>query len=175
MGFSPEAYLKALSFAAAAHGQQVTPTNLPYVVHLSSVCMELIRALEAEPSRSGDFAVTCALLHDTLEDTQTTAALVEGAFGVAVREGVVALSKNGDLPKEAQMADSLRRILAQPPEVAMVKLADRITNLAPPPPHWSAEKISKYRAEAEVILKTLGSASPFLAARFRQRLDAYPR
>ncbi len=175
MSFSPEAYLKALNFAAASHGKQVTPLNLPYVVHLSSVCMELIRGLDAEPGRDGDFAVTCALLHDTIEDTETTAELVEGAFGSSVRSGVQALTKDSRLPKEQQMTDSLKRILAQPPEVAMVKLADRITNLAPPPPHWSAQKIAKYRAEAEQILEALGSASPFLSARFRQRLDAYPR
>ena len=73
------------------------------------------------------------------------------------------------------MADSLRRILTQPAEVAMVKLADRITNLAPPPPHWTAEKITRYRAEAEQIVQALGEVSPFLSLRFRGRLVGYPR
>ena len=73
MSFSPDLYVKALNFAARAHGSQLTPINLPYVVHVTSVCMELIRALEAEPSRDGDLAVPCALLHDVLEDTETLA------------------------------------------------------------------------------------------------------
>lgn len=89
-------------------------------------------------------------------------------------QGVLALSKNSALPKDEQMGDSLRRIRAQPPEVAMVKLADRITNLAPPPAHWNAQKVAAYRAEAEAILAALGDVSAFLSARFRQRLDAYP-
>jgi (p)ppGpp synthase/HD superfamily hydrolase len=174
MTFSPDLYLKALTFAARAHGEQKTPLALPYVVHVSSVCMELIRALYAEPGRDGDLAVACALLHDVLEDTETPPEAVEKEFGARVFAGVLALTKDNALPKSAQMEDSLRRILAQPPEVAMVKLADRITNLAPPPAHWDATKISKYRAEAEEILRTLGTASAFLSARFRERLERYP-
>jgi (p)ppGpp synthase/HD superfamily hydrolase len=175
MAFSAEVYLQALNFAARAHGTQQTPIGLPYVVHLSTVCMELIRALHAEPGRDGDFAVTCALLHDVLEDTPTPASTVEKEFGARVTGGVAALSKDASLPKADRMADSLRRIRLQPPEVAMVKLADRITNLAPPPPHWTPEKIWAYRAEAEGILTHLGDASPFLSGRFRERLDRYPR
>ena len=172
MSFSPDLYVKALNFAARAHGSKLTPIKLPYVVHLASVCMELIRALEAEPSRDGDLAVPCALLHDVLEDTTTPRADIERAFGARVAAGVDALSKK-DVADP--MGDSLNRILAQPPEVAMVKLADRITNLAPPPPHWTPEKIAEYRAEAETILRELGAASPFLTRRFQERLAAYPR
>ena len=175
MSFSPDLYVRALNFAARAHGTQQTPVGLPYVVHLTSVCMELIRALEIEPGRDADLAVGCALLHDVLEDTKTPREAIEKEFGPEVTAGVLALSKDGTLPKNEQMADSLRRIRSQPPEVAMVKLADRITNLAPPPPHWTPEKITKYRAEAEEILRGLGDTSPFLAVRFRERLAVYPR
>ncbi len=175
MSFSPDQYVKALGFAARAHGDQKTPIGLPYVVHLTSVCMEVIRALYAEPGRDGDLAITCALLHDVIEDTKTTRDAVEEAFGPLVAAGVEALTKNENLPKPEQMPDSLRRIRTQPPEVAMVKLADRITNLAPPPPHWSAEKVTRYRAEAEEISEALGDASAFLSARLRQKLAGYPR
>jgi (p)ppGpp synthase/HD superfamily hydrolase len=175
MSFSPDLYVRALSFAARAHGDQKTPVGLPYVVHLTSVCMELCRALQAEPGRDEDLAVACALLHDVLEDTQTPAEELEREFGAAVTQGVLALSKDGALPKSEQMADSLRRIRSQPPEIAMVKLADRITNLAPPPPQWTAEKVAAYRAQAEEILRALGGASAFLSIRFRERLERYPR
>ena len=174
MSFSPDLYLKALTFAARAHGDQKTPTGLPYVVHVTSVCMELTRALQAEPGRDAGLAIPCALLHDVLEDTKTPADAVEQEFGHSVTQGVLALSKNKVLGKSDQMADSLRRIREQPAEVAMVKLADRITNLAPPPPHWSPEKITQYRAEAEEILRALGGASAFLSIRFRERLASYP-
>lgn len=168
-------YLAALTFAARAHGEQKTPTGLPYVTHLAAVAMELMMALAEERHRDAHLAVPCALLHDVLEDTAVPRAALEGAFGAEIAAGVAALTKDARLPKAERMQDSLRRILEQPPEIAMVKLADRITNLAPPPPHWSAEKVAAYRIEAELILETLGHASPHLSDRLRTRLVNYPR
>jgi (p)ppGpp synthase/HD superfamily hydrolase len=71
------------------------------------------------------------------------------------------------------MADSLRRIAAQPREIAMVKLADRITNLAPPPAHWPRDKRIAYRDEAIVIADALARTDTALDARIRARIVAY--
>jgi len=174
MPFSQDQYFKALTFAARAHGEQKTPTGLPYVVHLSCVSMEVIAALQAEPGRDGGLAVTVALLHDVVEDTATTLEQIEAEFGPRAADGVSALTKDPTLGKPAAMKDSLARILRQPPEVAMVKLADRITNLAPPPPGWDAGKIAKYREQGQLILDTLGAASQALSARLVERLWVYP-
>lgn len=171
---NPSLYLDALDFAARAHGDAKTPKGLPYVVHLASVAMEVSLALRHEPGRDEDLAVACALLHDVVEDTAVDAAAIEARFGHAIAAGVRALSKDPTLPKEQRMADSLTRILQQPGEVAMVKLADRVTNLAPPPDHWTPEKIEAYREEGRVILDQLGSASPWLRARLTDRLSRYP-
>ena len=54
-----------------------------------------------------------------------------------------------------------------------MKLADRIANLYHPPFYWNAEKIAQYKVEARVILDTLGSASPRLAARLADKIAAY--
>ncbi len=78
------------------------------------------------------------------------------------------------LPKDQAMADSLRRIQLQPREVWIVKLADRINNLEAPPHYWTTTKIDAYRAEAQVIADALGAASPYLHARLRARIAAYP-
>lgn len=167
-------YARALHFAARAHGAQLTPHGVPYVVHLACVCMELERGLRAEPGHDEDLAIACALLHDSVEDTETTREQVAAEFGAKVADGVAALSKDPAVEKTQRLDDSLRRIVAQPAEVAMVKLADRITNLGPPPPQWSAEKRASYKAEAQRIHDALGAASPFLAARLRERIAAYP-
>ena len=170
--FSSERYVAALRFAAERHaGQRVLGTDLPYLVHVASVAAEVIAALAgaAEP----DLAVACALLHDTLEDTATTREEVARAFGKPVAAGVQALTKDASLPKPERMPDSLRRILAQPREIAMVKLADRITNLAPPPPDWTRDKCRAYRLEAIAIADALGAASPALHDRLRARIAAY--
>jgi len=172
--FEPDRYVAALRFAAERHnGQLVLDCELPYLLHVTSVAAEVIAALPATPGVDPDLAVACALLHDTLEDTRTTRAELEERFGAGIAAGVQALTKDASLAKELRMADSLRRIRACPGAVWMVKLADRITNLAPPPRGWSAEKRRAYRDEARAIADALGEASPALDARLRARIEAY--
>lgn len=174
MNWNQESYIKALNFASDAHlGQLVPGTQRPYDTHLAKVAMEVIAALESEPSSNGELAVLCALLHDSLEDTKVTFGQIEDAFGAEVANGVLALTKNAALPKAEQMEDSLRRILLQPREVAMVKLADRITNLAPPPSHWTKDKREAYLLEARLIHEKLGSASSYLSDRLSAKIQAY--
>lgn len=55
----------------------------------------------------------------------------------------------------------------------MVKLADRITNLQPPPHYWSREKIQNYKKEAELILEHLGTSNKYLADRLKEKIDGY--
>ena len=170
-----EAWLRAWRFAAQAHAGQTLPDgDLPYIVHLGAVSMEVLVAHQLEPLARPQLALQCALLHDTLEDTDTTEAKLEASFGLDVLAGVRALTKNPALPKDRAMADSLSRIRLQPPEIWAVKLADRISNLSQPPRHWSEEKIAAYKREAEQILRELGSAHAFLAARLQDRIAAYP-
>lgn len=178
MSFDPEVFAKALELAARAHGDQKVPgSGLPYVVHVVKVAMELVAA--AEPGVELDLAVTCALLHDAVEDAKSPENAAENlraireAFGPRVADGVAALTKDEGLPKQDRMADSLRRIREQPREVWMVKLADRITNLEPPPPSWKPEKRRAYLEEAKIILRELGGASESLRARFERRLGEY--
>lgn len=169
-----EGYVRAMRFAAAAHLRQQEPgSELPYLVHVVAVAAEVIAVLPIERPERPELAVQCALLHDTVEDTEVRLADVAATFGDAVARGVDALSKRSDLPKDRQMGDSLDRILACPPEVAWVKLADRITNLAEPPHYWTADKCRAYGLEAEHILARLGHASPTLARRLAERIAAY--
>ena len=173
MTFSPDTYARALRFAAEAHNAQRVPgSDLPYITHTTSVAAEIL-AVAAKDTFDVDLAVTCALLHDTLEDTSASEDEITRLFGVAVARGVRALSKDTRLPKEEQMADSLARIQQEPREVSMVKLADRITNLAEPPAYWSREKRIKYREEARQILAALGNTSAPLAARLEAKIEAY--
>lgn len=171
-----DAWRDAWRFSAEAHhGQKFPGTELPYSLHVASVATETLLALEDAPLEERLLALRCALLHDVLEDTAVTPEALGARFGAAVLAGVRALSKDPSLPKEARMADSLRRIQAQPRAVWCVKLADRITNLETPPGYWSDEKVAGYRVEAGEILAALGDASPRLAARLRRRIAVYGR
>jgi len=172
--WSQDLYLKAIRYAGEAHGEQKIPgSDLPYVVHLSNVCMEVIAAICKGECGNPDLAVQCALLHDSIEDAGIQYSGIEKNFGRDVADGVLALTKNSSIGKELRMADSIERIKLQPPEIWIVKLADRITNLQPPPSHWGPEKIDNYRREAEYILEQLGSASILLGARLRKKIDGY--
>jgi (p)ppGpp synthase/HD superfamily hydrolase len=169
--FDPDLYLRALRFAARAHGDQRMPGGFPYVVHVTSVAA--VAASAIDPGVDGDLLIGCALLHDVVEDTRVGDAEIEAEFGPHIAAGVRALTKT----KAAldPMADSLRRIQDQPREVWMVKLADRIVNLTPPAPaHWSAEKRADYAREGAVILDALGTANEGLASLLRARIRAYP-
>jgi (p)ppGpp synthase/HD superfamily hydrolase len=185
--WSPDVYIRVYRYAAGVHwnsdAQQPVPgTDIPYLMHFSMVAMEVIAALGKEPSLNGDLAVQCALLHDTIEDTDTTYDQLVDAFGFAVADGVQAPTEDEaigkDLPKQQrkkrQMADSLERVRQQPKEIWMVKMGDRITNLQPPPEHWTQEKISRYRGEACQIQQALKDASPYLAARLQEKIVHYP-
>ena len=183
--WSQDVYISAYRFAAEAHWkkkQLVPGTDIPYLMHFTLVAMEVIAALEKESNLDGDLAVQCALLHDTIEDTDTTYEQLVERFGIAVADGVNALTKNEsigeNLPKqqkkERQMADSLERIRQQPREIWMVKMADRITNLQPPPKHWTPEKINRYREEAIIIHERLKEGSSYLADRLLKKIDDYP-
>lgn len=170
--YSPDRYLAALRFAAEKHLPQKFPgTELPYLMHVVMVASEVIAHLPALQLADPDLAVTCALLHDTIEDTPATREELAARFGAAVAAGVDALTKR-DVPDK--MADSLRRIRLQPREIWIVKLADRIANMDAPPHYWTTEKKVAYRAEALAIADALGSAAQVLDQRLRARIAAYP-
>ncbi len=169
-------YQVALKFAAAKHQEknQIVPgTNLPYVVHLSNVAMEIIIASNYSDNFDLGFAVQAALLHDTIEDTSTEPEELEKKFGMKIAEAVSALTKNNELQKNEQMQDSLTRIKKLQREVWAVKLADRITNLQPPPLHWDNEKKLEYQIEAQLILNELKSGNEHLAKRLDAKIKEY--
>ena len=169
-------YQEAIKFATAKHvdqNQMVPGTDLPYVVHLSNVAMEIMIASFNTGNFNLGLAVQAALLHDTLEDTSTDFAELESKFGSEVATAVSALTKNIDLPKEQSMADSLARIKKMPFEVWAVKLSDRITNLQPPPAHWDNGRKIAYREEAKLILNELKDGNEFLSRRLKTKIEEY--
>jgi (p)ppGpp synthase/HD superfamily hydrolase len=172
--WSQELYIRTYRFAAHAHRCQKVPgTSLPYIMHLSFVAMELLAAAAVEDIGDANLAMQCGLLHDTLEDTRVRYEQIQDDFGPVVAEGVAALTVNKRLPRVAQMPECLERIRTQPAEIWMVKLADRITNLQPPPPLWSPKRIQDYHRESQVILEALGAVSVFLAQRLRHKIAEY--
>ena len=173
--WNQDKYQQAWNFASEIHNGQTLPaSDIPYINHLGLVAMEATATVAHEAIDNPNLFVLCALLHDAIEDTDATYEDIESRFGRDIADGVLALTKNTQLPsKPEQMKDSLRRIKMQPKEVWMVKLCDRITNLQAPPSHWSKTKIAAYQSEARLILEALGEASPFLAERLAAKILNY--
>jgi (p)ppGpp synthase/HD superfamily hydrolase len=167
-----ESLSRAWSLAARKHQGQLYPgSELPYLTHIGMVLMVLLPALSIESGLEAETAMLCALLHDTVEDTDTTIEEIRELFGEDVAAGVAALTKDKTKKGREAMLDSLERIRRQPREVWLVKLADRIANLGPPPAHWPKEKRLAYAKEGELILEALGGACDFLAGHLRTRIQ----
>ena len=176
--FSTAVYKEVLAFALKAHGEQKTPEGLPYSFHIVSVATEILNSLSQHriSYEEANVAISCALLHDVSEDTDTT--IGTNSLNIpnirTVLQGVWALTKNEKLPtKQEQMQDLLERLQIQPKCVQMVKLADRITNLAPAPLFWNRSKRRSYVKEAKMILDALKSANPYLAQKLQDKIDSY--
>lgn len=167
-------YQKAILFAADKHKYQKIPgTNLPYMLHISNVAMEILIAGEKTTDFDTKLAVQIAILHDTLEDTETTFTELKKNFGKEVANGVFALTKVGEKSKAEKMKESIDKILKNDKEVGAVKLADRITNLQQAPKHWNKDKKVIYREEAKLILEKLGYANKYLKNRLAMKIEEY--
>lgn len=172
--WSQDLYIKAYRFAADKHiGQLVPGTDWSYLAHLSMVTMEVMSALNHESRMDGNLAIQAAILHDTIEDTDTTYEELKSEFGQHVADGVLSLTKDISVEKQNQMKDSLKRIKLQPKEIWMVKMADRITNLQPPPSYWTAEKKRKYMEQAQLIWDELRFGNAYLAKRLNEKILNY--
>jgi (p)ppGpp synthase/HD superfamily hydrolase len=126
--FSPR-YDAALALAARAHRDQLRKgTDLPYLTHPVHVSVILIRHGFGE-----DLAIA-GLLHDVVEDTDTSLAQIAAEFGDDLARLVEAVSETksadgAELPWEQRKAEKLAHLQAAGPDVAALKAADAIHNL----------------------------------------------
>lgn len=152
---------KAYEFAKQKHTGQIRHSKngpIPYITHCENVYKIITNALSQEDADL-KYAQILALLHDTMEDTQTSYQEICDLFGKRVADGVSALTKNPNLPKEQKLQDSLNRILLQEKEVAIVKMADRIDNITNLNPIWNKQKSLSYLSESVLIYNKLNKAN----------------
>ena len=147
------ALFDALRFAAERHRTQLRKgvDGYPYVNHVIAVT-ELL-------ARSGvDDTVTlqAALLHDTIEDTETTADEIAERFGAAVRDVVLEVTDDKRLPKEERKRLQIVHAPSLSDRAKRIKLADKTCNVVDiahdPPPDWSLTRRLEYLAWAEAVV-----------------------
>lgn len=117
-------FVKALQFAAEAHGKQVRKySGLPYILHPIGV------AAIVETVPHTDHMLAVALLHDVIEDTPKTGNDVLYFFGIDVTEGVEALTNDKSSEVRAVRKQlELEKLAKIDSRWKTVKLADLIHN-----------------------------------------------
>lgn len=165
---------KVWQLASQLHHGQKYGEHVDYLNHIGSVTFEILNSINNEKGMNADLAIKCAILHDSIEDTEQSFEEVKKLFGEQVANGVIALTKNEEIAeKEKMMVDSLSRIKKQPKEIWAVKMADRICNLQEPPNYWTNEKRIKYQMEAQLIHKELRDGNKYLAKRLEMKINDY--
>src|SRR6516162_16510 len=120
---------RAYVYAMKAHGEQRRASGDPYFSHPLEVAAILT------DHKLDDATIVAALLHDTIEDTETTRAEIDQLFGKDIGhlvEGLTKLKKLDLVSREAKQAENLRKLLlaiAEDVRVLLVKLADRLHNM----------------------------------------------
>jgi len=173
--FDKASVQKAIFFASQKHREQKMgrpPVEIPYATHFFSVALTAINFTYMEDVDK-TFLLTLAILHDTIEDTNTTYDELLSNFGAKVADGVLALSRNENIPYENQIADCVHRIKIQPKEVAIVKMADRMFNMRERFKYWSVEKQDKYKIEGQMICDELGYASQNMKQALQLTINSY--
>jgi len=145
--YNPEADLtgldEAYAFAVAAHAGQARKSGEPFVNHPIEVAL-ILAELHLDTA-----TLKAALLHDTVEDSETTIGEVREQFGDEVAELVDGVTKLGRIEFESlseQQSNNLRKMLiamAKDIRVILIKLADRLHNmrtLAALPPERRVDK-----------------------------------
>lgn len=131
--FSRDAVDQALEFARAKHGDQKYGDK-PYVYHLGQVADLVYRFgpnvdPEGFASAVVDTVLQGAILHDALEDTDTTEAELHEKFGATVLNIVRACTKTEkDLCRRCAFRRTVPALLTTPYALP-VKLADRLANM----------------------------------------------
>ncbi|TPX36526.1 hypothetical protein SmJEL517_g01379 [Synchytrium microbalum] len=138
--------LKAVNFAAIKHRDQRRKDleKTPYINHPIGVA----NILYLEGSVTDVVILQAAILHDTVEDTETTFEELEAEFGPEVCSVVKECTDDKSLPKEERKRLQVVNAPHKSLRAKQVKMADKIYNLRDlercTPEGWSAERVSEY-------------------------------
>jgi (p)ppGpp synthase/HD superfamily hydrolase len=162
------ALARAYHFAAARHVHQRRKGEAaePYMNHLTEVA-ELV----AVATRGSDpEVIIAAVLHDTVEDTDTTLDDLRAEFGERIAGLVAEVTDDKSLPKQTRKDLQIAHAAHASRGAQIIKLADKTSNLralaTSPPKDWGDERIAEYVDWAGRVVDACRGADRGLAAEF---------
>jgi guanosine-3',5'-bis(diphosphate) 3'-pyrophosphohydrolase len=156
--------LKALHFSANKHRDQRRKDfdASPYINHP----IEVAELLSSVGEVRDLITLQGAILHDTIEDTQTTGEELEALFGKDVRHLVEEVTDDKRLPKQERKKLQIEHAPNLSLRAKQVKLADKIANVKSvtetPPVDWSLQRRLEYLDWTEQVVAGLRGCCPAL-------------
>ena len=163
---------KALDFAADKHKNQKRKgaDSTPYINHPIKVAKLLV-----DDGGVTDLdIILAALLHDTIEDTETIEEELQEKFGPKITNYVVEMTDDKSLEKSIRKDLQIKNAPHKSVGAKLIKICDKICNITDvlenPPHWWDNERRKRYLDWAEQVVKALGEANPKLQKIFFDKL-----
>jgi guanosine-3',5'-bis(diphosphate) 3'-pyrophosphohydrolase len=165
---NPAHLLNAIAFAAHKHRRQrrKDADATPYINH--PIAVATLLAVEGDVADQA--TLFCAILHDTVEDTDTTFSELEERFGQEVADLVRELTDDKSLKKYERKRLQIEHATQSSSRAKLVKLADKICNVrdltVSPPTDWPLERRREYLAWSEKVVDGCRGVNPKLDQAF---------
>jgi guanosine-3',5'-bis(diphosphate) 3'-pyrophosphohydrolase len=171
-----ELLFDALAFAAHKHQNQRRKGDeeAPYITHPIAVA----RVLAVEAGLQDGVLLAAAVLHDTLEDTDSSHDELTARFGLAVADLVGEVSDDKGLSKAERKRRRIQTAAAMSQGARLLLLADKICNLrdiiANPPRGWDVERKREYFDWAHAVVMEIEGTHTLLEEIFQAAYAARP-
>ena len=165
--------LKAAQFAAIKHRDQRRKDveSSPYIIHPISVALAIAEIGGIEEQE----ILAAALLHDTLEDTDTSVSELDEIFGETVRKYVEEVTDDKSLPKDERKQKQIEHAVTLSRGATLIKLGDKISNVSDvthsPPAGWDTERRKQYLDWAEAVINNCPKVNNALEEHFTEVLS----
>lgn len=163
-----ENFVMALEFAAHKHRDQRRKDSnaSPYINHP----IQLVKVLVHEGEVNEPNVLCAALLHDTIEDTQTTLEELQQTFGDVIASIVDEVTDDRTLEKHVRKQAQIDHAPHLSREAKLVKLADKIANVrdmaTSPPQEWPLTRRQEYFDWAKRVVDGIRGTNAKLEAAF---------
>jgi guanosine-3',5'-bis(diphosphate) 3'-pyrophosphohydrolase len=165
--------VQAINFAAKKHRAQKRKgaDREPYINHP----LEVLNLLTSVGKIEDYNILIAAVLHDTVEDTETKKEEIAEMFGAEVAEMVMELTDDKSLPKDVRKQLQIEHAPHISDGAKQIKLCDKISNIRDvsdnPPDDWSKERRAEYINWGEKVVAGLRGANENLEKHFDELIE----